>query len=328
MTLDIIVPRYNEPWDTCQYLFDTIKNQEIIPFENIKVIMVNDGDDDPLPDTFFSLYPFMTDYWVKDHGGVSDTRNAGLMQATGDYVMFCDVDDGFLNNLAFYMIFSAMAEEPDMIVSSFVEETFDENLNPIVVAHNHDYTFVHGKVYKRQFLIDNNIMFDPSMTIHEDGYFNTLAYSVANKTGKVKYLESPFYLWRWNPNSTVRKDREDFTLKTYDHLMKARIGICDELYRRGYENEARISVGMTVLNSYYDFQKTMYTQPKNKELKEKAEKAFKEFWTKYKKVFYDLDNIQVAQMAVTARAIAVNKGMLFEQQDLKSFLRHIDREVK
>ena len=328
MNLDIIVPRYKEPWETCRYLFDTLATQEFIPFENVRVIMVNDGDEDVLDASCFQGYPFPIAYVTKPHGGVSHTRNVGLLKSTADYVMFCDCDDGFLSNLGLYLIFSAMAEDADFIISTFVEETKDEEGNVAIVRHDNDYTFMHGKVYKRQFLLDHELFFDEAMTIHEDGYFNTIVYSVTAREGKMKKIESPFYLWRWNPNSVVRRDSADFVLKTYGHLMQTRIGTADELARRGYDKELKISVCMTVLNSYYDFQKTSYTEAKNRVLKENAERAFKGFWKKYKKIFYDCTNMEIAEIAVTARATALKNGMLFEQQDLRTFLKHIDRDVK
>lgn len=37
-----------------------------------------------------------------------------------------------------------------------------------------DATFVHGKVFNRQFLKDFNIKWNEDFTIHEDSYFNYL----------------------------------------------------------------------------------------------------------------------------------------------------------
>jgi len=87
-------------------------------------------------------------------------------------------------------------------------------------------------------------------------------------------------------------------------------------------------VVMTVLNSYYDFQKPRYHMAKNEKHLRKAEKAFRAFWMKYKSVFYDQTNQYIAEVAQTARANAVKNGMLMERQDLKSFLKYIEHEVK
>ena len=327
MTLDIIIPHYREPWETCRYLFDTIATQRGISFGNVKAIVVNDGDCLLNPGCFQG-YPYEIEYLVKEHGGVSAARNYGLDHSTADYVMFCDIDDGFLSNYGLHLVFSAMQEEHDYIYSNFVEETYTADNTMTIVRHDSDFTFMHGKVYKRQFLVDRNIRFDPAMTIHEDGYFNSVALAEVRHNAYMKRIDTPFYLWRWNDASTVRSDREDFVLRTYDQLMMCRIGACQQLKDRGFTDEFRTSVCLTVLNSYYDFQKTSYHIDKNKEHLRKAEKAFKRFWTKFGKVFLDCTNQQIAEIATKARENAYNNGMLMERQDIRSWLKHIGNEVK
>lgn len=328
MKLDIIVPHYKEPWETCKYLFDSIAMQRGIDFANIRVIVVNDGDAVVLDKSVFERYPYEVEYIVKDHEGVSAARNYGITHSDADYIMFCDADDGFLNNYALHLLFTAMEDGFDLLISRFVEESVVEGKRVILPHNNQDVTFVHGKVYRRSFLIENEIFFDPDMTLHEDGYFNILAYAVAKKEGKVKLVETPLYIWCWNEKSVVRTNREDFVLRTYADVMKARIGICKEFKRRGYDEEYKVSVGMTVLNSYYDFQKPRYWIAQNDKYRRNAEREFKKFFGMFKRVFYDLTNMEISDIAKNARETALKNGMLMERQDLKSWLKHIEYEVK
>ena len=328
MTLDIIVPHYREPWELCKYLFDSIALQRGVPFELIKVIVVNDGDDCVLSAMEWADYPFTVDYIIKPHGGVSAARNAGLMESKADYVMFCDADDGFLNNYGLHLVFSAMQEGADYIISNFVEETFDADGNATITNHDHDITFMHGKAYRRQFLLDHDLLFDPAMTLHEDGYFNMVVYAVAEHEGTIKKINTPFYLWRWNDNSVVRRYGGAFELKTYEDVMLARLRLCDELKRRSYAEDYKTAVVMTVLNSYYDFQKGAYLSESNLSYAIKAEIAFKAFWDKFKDVFMEATNQRVAEIARVARENAYKNGMLYEQVALRTWLDHIEREVK
>lgn len=333
-TLDIIVPHYKEPWNVCKYLLDTIAVQRGILFDNLRVILVNDGNECALFGSaenamfHFAEYPFTVDYIVKEHGGVSSARNAGLDGSNADYVMFCDADDGFLNTYGLHLVFAAMQEGFDYLVSNFVEETFNKDGNPQIVPHDQDLTFMHGKVYRREFLVKHNLRFDENMNIHEDGYFNMLTYSVTQHEGKMKSITTPIYLWRWNDNSVVRSNHEDFVLRTYEDVILTRMGLSEELEGRGYREDFRTAVAMTVLNSYYDFQKPRYLMAKNAKHLTKAEKAFRKYWMKYQKVFNDLTNEQIAEIATVARENARKNGMLFERQDLRSFLKHIEYEVK
>ena len=334
MILDIIVPHYKEPWSVCKYLFDSIALQRGIDFNDIRVLLINDGDEilcGGIENALYTLskYPFTVDYIVKEHGGVSSTRNCGLRESDAEYVMFCDCDDGFLNNYGIYTIFTALKDNPDYVISNFIEEVLSkENGKWEIVRHEMDLTFMHGKVYKRSFLMDNELFFDERMTLHEDGYFNLLADCIAEHNGVVRRITTPIYIWKWNGQSTVRQDSKDFVLRTYEQLMLTRIGLCEQLKRRGYEEDFRTAVCMTVMNSYYDFQKPSYGFARNAKHRTVAEKAFRKFWMQFKNTFCDLTNEKVADVAKVARDIAYKNGMLFEQQDLKSFLKHIEYEVK
>lgn len=326
MKLSIVVPHYKEPWETCEYLFNSIAMQRNVPWEEMEVIVVNDGDDTTIDNVDWGKYPFSVRYMKKPHGGISAARNYGIDHSEAEYLMFCDIDDGFLNNYGLHMLFAAIAEGFDYLIGTFVEESLmPDNKTIALVRHDNDMTFMHGKAYKRDFLLDNNVRFDEAMTLHEDGYFNMLAYAVAKQTeAKIKRVETPFYIWCWNWQSTVRKDKEDFVLKTYPSLMQTRIGICNQFKERGYNEAFASAVCMTVLNSYYDFQKPRWRIAKNERYFRIAEREFKKYWMLFQKDFKDLTNETIAEVAKAARETACNNGMLMEQEDLKTFLKHID----
>lgn len=333
MKLDIIVPHYKEPWSLCKYLFDTLAVQRGIDFNNVRVLLVNDGDDILLGSVeraMFTLcqYPFTVDYIVKDHGGVSSARNAGLRESDADYVMFCDCDDGFLNNYAIYTIFASAHDSPNFIISNFLEETYDKENNWAVVLHDQDLTFMHGKVYRREFLIENDLFFDERMRLHEDGYFNLLTHCVASHIGNVRKISTAIYIWKWNGQSTVRVNSKDFVIRTYDQLMLTRIGLCEQLKKRGYDEDFQTAVCMTVMNSYYDFQKATWNASRNEKNKKNAEKEFRKFWMKFKDTFNELTYEKIADVAKVAREHACKHGLLLEKEGLKDFLKHIEYEVK
>ena len=326
MKLQIIITHYTEPWETCFYLLNSIAMQRNVPWEEIGVMIVNDGDDPTLDDVDWSAYPYQVQYLKKPHGGISAARNYGLDHSEAEYIMWCDCDDGFLNNYALHMLCSAIAEGFDYLVGAFAEEAIStDNKTIALVGHQLDMTFVHGKVYRREFLNKFNLRFDESMTIHEDGYFNGLVYSTVKvEKAKFKKIETPFYLWCWNENSVVRSNREDFVLKTYEKLMEVRTGLCRELKKRGYEDEYNLAVMLTILNAYYDFQKPRYWLSKNEKYKRNAEKAFFKFFKEFKRTFYDQTNETISETAKAARETACRNGMLMEREDLKTFLRRID----
>lgn len=323
MTLDILVTHYKEPLEVCKPLFESLACQRGIDFNDVTVTFVNDGEDGAI-ECADRNYPFHIDFLTKEHGGVSAARNYALDNSDSDYVMWCDCDDAFLNGYGLYLVFSAMQEDYDAITSCFVEEQRTDDGNYRIFRHDKDCTFIHGKVYKRDFLVRNDIRFRDDLTIHEDGYFNTIALTVAEKK---KEIETPFYLWCWNENSVVRKDRENFTLKTYDHVIKQRLAITEEFEKRGFITESVDCVCKTFLNAYYDFNKPECLKQENADLVRFAEKQFKKYYKKYGGVWRDAAVKQKAEAAMLCRTTAYTNGLLMESMTITEWLRHISKEV-
>lgn len=321
--LSICITRYKEKWDTCKDLFDSIALQRGINFKDIEVIVANDGTEDLLDANLFKNYPFTVNYINHEHAGVSATRNFALDNSKGDYVMFCDIDDMFINSLGLHLIFDAMNDVPDVIHSSFIEEQLKEDEYKII-RHDKDVTFIHGKAYRRGYLKNESLRFKEDLTIHEDGYFNLLA-SVC--TSSIKHISTPFYMWKFNTESTVRRDPENYVMKTYDHLMKCREAICEELEARGYIDQYIDAVCKTVIDSYYDFNKANYLIPKNKEDVEKAEKAFKKFYDKFGTEYKEANITRIGEIMFISRQTAYCNGMRVEQRTIREWLNHITKEV-
>lgn len=222
MFLQILIPQYKEDERIIGKLLDSIELQRNIDFKDIGVIIVNDGSDIILKNSFLNEYPFKIDYIRNEHKGVSATRNRALKEATADYVMFCDADDMFFHCLGIQLILREVKEKhPLCFYSTFLEEVPDEKdkTKNLYNARSNAFVFVHGKVYNRQFLIDNNIYWDDELIYHEDGYFNGLALGHM-KTTDIVYCNEPFYLWCNNPES-ISKKNPLFILDTYDHNLVA-----------------------------------------------------------------------------------------------------------
>ena len=193
--LQFLIPQYNEDENVLKSLLDSISIQQNIDMDEIGAIIVNDGSSIHLSEEFLQKYPFDIEYYLNEHKGVSATRNACLDKATADYVMFCDADDMFYNACGLYIIFKEIENGHfDSLSSTFIEETRDENGEPIYINRYMDSTFVHGKVHRRKFLLKNKIRWNENLTIHEDSYFNCLCQRL---TKELKYfLKSSGYFFK------------------------------------------------------------------------------------------------------------------------------------
>ena len=321
MKLSIVITHYKEPWHICRPLFDSINIQQAIDFQNIEVIVVQDGNAGGIDLRNYEPYRYKVRHILQTEHGVSSARNCGIRNATGDYIMFCDCDDMFHNAFGLYLIFSAMNEEADYISSTFIEE------NKIIadyklVSKDNDHTFVHGKAFRKQFLIDNDLKFHEELTKHEDGVFVSIANLIAEKK---KYIQTPFYIWKWNDQSVMRQDVKRALLRTYPELMHSKECFIEDLKKYGKEKDLPTVVAKIVLDSFYDFNKPEFNDPNNKELIEKAGKAFKKFYENHNAEYKQNDGRTLAELCYICRNTAYTNGLLIERITLPQFLTYITR---
>ena len=195
MKLQILVPQYDEPAAVIKNLLESIRVQQGIDFNDIEVVIGNDGTEPNLAAFFLKAFPYSIQYKHYEHSGPAGTRQHLLDEATAEYVMFCDADDMFMSVLGLYTIFAYIKNGFDALITDFMEETKNTKTGEMrYFTHHHDDRFVHGKVYRRRHLIDNKIVWHKDIEYHEDGTFNILAI----ETAKIKeFCKIPLYLWKW-----------------------------------------------------------------------------------------------------------------------------------
>lgn len=329
-TLDLIITHYKEPLEVGKQMFDMLAMQRMVNFDDVGVILVNDGEENELPKECFDGYPYEVCQMNIPHGGVSKARNAGLDASNADWVMFCDFDDCFQSIFGLHLIFCAMAEDKyDTLWSAFTEETMTKDGKLTLVPHGRDFVFVHGKAHRRQWLIENNLRFHEKLTIHEDGFFNILVQAIA-KEDRIASIQTPIYLWKWNGNSVVRRDNaEDYVMDTYDHLIRQKIAVTEEFIKRGMAKEALTTVAKTVIDVYYDCQKSTWRVARNREKIKKVENWFAAYLKRYAEYYMKVDPKMVAGLAKSCRDFTLNSGVFFmEAETLTQFLERIMKDAK
>ncbi len=320
--LEILIPQYDEKEETIKPLLDSISIQQNIDFNDIGVIICNDGSEIKLSEEFLKNYDFAIKYIEQEHKGVSAARNKCLDSATAEYVMYCDADDMFFNACGLWIIFRELRNGGfDSMSSLFIEETrYPSTREVIYINRDMDVTFVHGKIHRRQFLIDNNIRWNDKLTIHEDSYFNILCKVMAGE--RYKYLPQAFYLWKWRDTSVCRHD-EKYMLKTYNNMLESNTALIKELLKRGRLDQAQICVTTMIFDAYYTLNKDEWWQDENKDYKKNVEKRFKEYLTAFREVYestpYDVKN----QIIMSIKNRMYKEGLFLEKLTFSDWLNRI-----
>ena len=318
--LDILVPHYKEGDAVVKVLLDSIQVQQGIDFADIGVIICNDGSD-VLLTNFIRSYSFPIEYYVCEHRGVSATRNALLDYSNAEYVMYCDADDCFIDGLGLFKVLGELeAEHPDSVFSAFYEEVRNpETGKPIFVSHEMDSTFVHGKIHRRQFLIDNDIRWDESLTVHEDSYFNIQCQRLAKS---LRYCDAPFYLWRYRESSVCRHD-SDFVLRTYSKLLNSMTKLLDKLLERGRRDVASEYATATFFDAYFTLNCEKWIDAINQEYREEVERRFAQFYRDYESLEKETDEGLRLGIAKNIRNRFYDQGLLSESITYDDWIKHI-----
>lgn len=324
--LQILVPQYKETEDVIKPLLDSIEVQQNVDLKNdVGVIIVNDGTDIHLSEEFLNHYTFPIEYHLNEHKGVSATRNACLDYATAEYVMFCDADDMFYNACGLYIVFREFDNGGfDSLVSAFIEEgRHPKTKEPMYINHDMDSTFVHGKIHRRQYLIDNNIRWNDNLTIHEDSYFNCLCQRLAKE---LKYSQTPFYLWRWRDASVCRHDPK-YILKTYNNMLDSNDALVTQFLDRGRKEDAQFYSTSMIYDAYFTMNKDEWLNQENKEYRYATERRFKDYWLKYKHLHDAISPEIKAQIIMGIKNRMYGEGMILETQTFNEWIKQVEAIV-
>ncbi len=140
--VSIIVPIYNVE----QYIMRCLKSLLSQTYENIEIILVDDGSTDncgELCDIIHKKYPDKIIVVHKQNGGLSDARNIGLKIAKGSYIAFVDSDDFISNKMIEIMVSNLQKYNVDMVCVNFQE--FSDDTLIISLKNNEEHIYIYDK---------------------------------------------------------------------------------------------------------------------------------------------------------------------------------------
>ena len=203
--LSFIIPSFKETEKNIFPLLSSIASQVGLQQYTLEAIIVRDGTEALNLDLFNMLDLDIKQILMETNLGPGVARQRGLEAATGKYVMFCDADD-ILHSVGIIgaMVQEMDSQEWDILKTPWLEEYMDNETKQLLYfTHEVENTWMHGKMFRRDFLMKNNIAFRPDLRVHEDTYFNSIALEYTEKVG---YLNVTSYIWKWGENSITRHD--------------------------------------------------------------------------------------------------------------------------
>ena len=231
--ISIIIPVYN----TEMYIEETlmsITNQTM--FDDLEIIVIDDGSSD---ESRYIIEKYALDYdnfhaYHKENEGQGIARNFGLKVARGKYVHFMDSDD-YIIPTAYEKLYS-MGEnsDVDMVIGNVLRfaryniwqdyvfkhayKDFDKDFEGFNLSEKVQIlsdTVIWNKLYRRDFLLENEIFFPDRKIYFEDLLFSLKAYLLSNS---ISYCNDVVYYWRFRNDKTSTTQQENDVKNLKDRL--------------------------------------------------------------------------------------------------------------
>lgn len=276
--ISIIVPVYNQEKYLAKCLEDILKQT----YKNFELICVDDGSKDESKN-ILKKYEKLDDrvkVLYQKNSGAAVARNKGLGRAVGDYILFLDSDDEFSNNLLKICIESINRKQVDILVYNYVsfdsktgEESgpvFDFDSLPGYKVYNKEnipdrifitfYNNAWTKLFKRDFLQRNKLLFDKDLRRAQDALFVNSALALANS---IATINEPLVRYRlhdtqsWKTINKYPFSGLDFIKKLRKFLIKNKL--LPKL-QRSFDNLCISSMNYTLqeLAPHGEFEKVFY----------------------------------------------------------------------
>ncbi len=298
--LDIVITHYTEPWEVGEKLFRMIGLQRCIDFSDIRVMVVNDGGH-RLPEEKLAELPYPVEQIDIPHGGVSKARNKGIESATGKWIMFCDFDDNFASIFSLREIMNLLGtEHHDMLWCKILAEDYVDGKQLLYVTpEKQRFVFCHGKVYRREFLLEKDIRFREDLVFNEDSCFNAVC--IARTEGKrVGEIVSPvpLYVWIRRTQSVTNSGREDEA--TYGHFRRNMIVTAE--YEGTDDPRLYGMVTRTVYDAYY----MVFSNKSSMQMRRRIVDEFKPWIAERADAFGKVDEETLQEIRLISRIELVN----------------------
>lgn len=240
--ISVIIPVYQAE----KYIERCVNSVLHQSYSKLEILLIDDGSSDRSLDICKELAEKDNRILVFHHvnKGVAVTRNAGLDQATGQFVYFLDSDDWIDENTLSEMQTAMENSDSDLSICGFyyIEEGTTQKCHvPAKGAVGHDNFMaeefwklyenavlfnIGTKLYKRSVIEEAGLRFSTDMILYEDIRF---CMEYLNLSRKIQLLDKPYYYYyKGNINSVTHGYQSKF--------WKSTLTYCNLLINRSNEN--------------------------------------------------------------------------------------------
>lgn len=247
LLISVIIPVFNAE----SYLnrcLDTVLAQT---YQELEILLINDGSTDHSGE-------ICDEYASKDkrvkiihkiNSGVSATRNVGLANATGEYILFVDSDDYLEPGMVESLVGKAVENNCDIVMCGYYiqtgnsavlekmdyleyygsnSEVIDKLIARFYTGENTGLNSLWNKLIRRKIYQDNCVKFNTDLKRAEDMWF---VFECLKHTERLSFINEAFYHYVQNPDSIMHI----LYLDQYRQWKYTRTRLLDENIQFGFD---------------------------------------------------------------------------------------------
>ncbi|MBR0480614.1 DUF1792 domain-containing protein [Candidatus Saccharibacteria bacterium] len=232
--ISIIAPAYNAE----KYVSRCIKSITPQDYKDWELIIVDDESSDDTVDIATSFNDARIKVLKQKHGGPNAARRRGLNKATGDYIMFVDIDDCLAPGSLTMLINKFSVYDVDVIRFNAVKTPEEKNCNniisnnhpDIIITNSEIYDFLTktyklnslcSQIYKRNLFTDERI-FNQNVIYGEDLLANIV---IHQNTKNMLITNETAYYYYDNPTSTTHNQSLEYITRRITERVAASIEV-------------------------------------------------------------------------------------------------------
>ncbi len=209
--VSVVIPTYN-----CeQFIKKAIMSVKMQTYKNLEIIVVDDGSCDETQQVVSELVDGTVRYIYQHNQGVAQSRNTGILAASGEFIAYVDADDE-LDERMIEFCYAAIADEnsewcvtdilkvkiSDGVQSELAEKSPVPSSNLVYKILEDDFV-LRAPFFRRQTLIDLGL-YDIRLKTREDW---DMSIRLIRAGRKFSYIPKPLYKYYFRQNSLMRKSK-------------------------------------------------------------------------------------------------------------------------
>ena len=202
--VSIILPTYNSD----SVLKNAIESVKYQTYENWELLIIENGKKGQAEEIIKKINDNRIKYIYQEVANVSEARNTGLNNASGEYIAFLDSDDKYGKDFLENMIKNISINKTQLVTCGY-KRVYDKkqilikqcknienttNIKEYLETLKENYLFneLWNKMYISKIIKENNIRFNQKYELGEDFLFNL---DYIKYIEKASYINNPLYIY-------------------------------------------------------------------------------------------------------------------------------------